>query len=224
MQKIQKGDDVVVITGRDKGKRGTVLRSLDAEHVVVEGVNRVKKHQRPNPMKGVHGRHHRQGNAARISRMWRCSIRPRRRPIASAFEALEDGRRCASSSPTAKWWTYERDKARRRARTQEGKGAKDGKGQRDAAAAQAAADRASRKDGGQEARPRPAKHRRRPAMPAASGAPAGVLPRKGRARPDAAVRLQEPRCRCRASRRSRSTWASARPSPTRRSSTTRSPT
>jgi len=55
MQRIRKGDEVVVIAGRDKGKRGTVLRRIDAQHVVVEGVNRVKKHQRPNPMKGVTG-------------------------------------------------------------------------------------------------------------------------------------------------------------------------
>jgi large subunit ribosomal protein L24 len=55
MQKIRKGDDVIVIAGRDKGKRGTVLRRVDDSHVVVEGVNRVKKHQRPNPMKGVTG-------------------------------------------------------------------------------------------------------------------------------------------------------------------------
>jgi len=55
MQRIRKGDEVVVISGRDKGKRGTVLRRVDAEHVVVEGVNRVKKHQRPNPMKNLTG-------------------------------------------------------------------------------------------------------------------------------------------------------------------------
>jgi large subunit ribosomal protein L24 len=55
MLRIKKGDDVVVISGRDKGKRGTVLRRVDAEHVVVEGVNRVKKHQRPNPMRGETG-------------------------------------------------------------------------------------------------------------------------------------------------------------------------
>ena len=55
MQRIRKGDEVVVLSGRDKGKRGTVLRRIDAEHVVVEGVNRVKKHQRPNPMKGEQG-------------------------------------------------------------------------------------------------------------------------------------------------------------------------
>ena len=55
MQRIKKGDEVVVLAGRDKGKRGTVLRRVDADHVVVEGVNRVKKHQRPNPMKGQTG-------------------------------------------------------------------------------------------------------------------------------------------------------------------------
>jgi large subunit ribosomal protein L24 len=55
MEKIKKGDEVVVITGKDRGKRGTVLRVVDAEHLLVEGVNRVKKHQRPNPMKGQTG-------------------------------------------------------------------------------------------------------------------------------------------------------------------------
>ena len=53
--RIKKGDEIIVISGRDKGKRGTVLRRADAEHVVVEGVNRVKKHQRPNPMRGQTG-------------------------------------------------------------------------------------------------------------------------------------------------------------------------
>jgi large subunit ribosomal protein L24 len=55
MEKIRKGDEVVVITGKDKGKRGTVTRRVDAEHVVVEGVNRAKKHVKPNPVKGVAG-------------------------------------------------------------------------------------------------------------------------------------------------------------------------
>jgi large subunit ribosomal protein L24 len=55
MQRIKKGDEIVVLAGRDKGKRGTVLRRVDAQHVIVEGVNRVKKHQRPNPMKNVTG-------------------------------------------------------------------------------------------------------------------------------------------------------------------------
>lgn len=55
MRKIRKGDNVVVITGKDKGKRGTVLRVLGDDHVLVEGANRVKKHQKPNPMKGATG-------------------------------------------------------------------------------------------------------------------------------------------------------------------------
>ena len=55
MEKIRKGDEIVVITGKDKGKRGTVLRRVDDEHVLVEGVNRAKKHVKPNPVKGVAG-------------------------------------------------------------------------------------------------------------------------------------------------------------------------
>ena len=55
MRKIRKGDNVVVIAGRDKGKRGTVNAIVDAEHVVVSGVNQVKKNQRPNPMKNEQG-------------------------------------------------------------------------------------------------------------------------------------------------------------------------
>ncbi|MGQ0512702.1 MAG: 50S ribosomal protein L24 [Betaproteobacteria bacterium] len=55
MQRIRKGDEIVVTTGRDKGKRGTVLRRVGDDQLVVEGVNRVKKHQRPNPMKGQTG-------------------------------------------------------------------------------------------------------------------------------------------------------------------------
>jgi large subunit ribosomal protein L24 len=55
MNRIKKGDEVIVISGRDKGKRGAVLRRVDDDHLVVEGINRVKKHARPNPMKGVTG-------------------------------------------------------------------------------------------------------------------------------------------------------------------------
>jgi large subunit ribosomal protein L24 len=54
VNKIRKGDEVAVLTGKDKGKRGTVLR-VDLDAVVVEGINRVKKHVRPNPMKGQVG-------------------------------------------------------------------------------------------------------------------------------------------------------------------------
>lgn len=55
MNKIRKGDNVIVITGKDKGKRGVVLVRLDEQRVLVEGVNRVKKHVRPNPMRGEQG-------------------------------------------------------------------------------------------------------------------------------------------------------------------------
>ncbi|UUX96381.1 50S ribosomal protein L24 [Aquabacterium sp. J223] len=55
MNKIRKGDQVIVLTGRDKGKRGTVLQRVDDDHVIVEGVNMVKKHVKPNPMKGTTG-------------------------------------------------------------------------------------------------------------------------------------------------------------------------
>src|SRR6476659_4041846 len=55
MNKISKGDQVIVLTGRDKGKRGTVAQRVDADHVMVEGVNVVKKHVKPNPMKGTTG-------------------------------------------------------------------------------------------------------------------------------------------------------------------------
>ena len=55
MDKIIKGDEVVVITGKDKGKRGTVMLRVDATHLLVEGINVVKKHQKPNPMKGLTG-------------------------------------------------------------------------------------------------------------------------------------------------------------------------
>jgi len=55
MGKIKKGDNVVVIAGRDKGKRGDVARVVDATHVVVNGINQVKRHTRPNPMKNQPG-------------------------------------------------------------------------------------------------------------------------------------------------------------------------
>jgi large subunit ribosomal protein L24 len=55
MRKIKKGDKVVVITGKDKGRQGTVTQVLDDGHVLVEGVNVVKKHQKGNPNAGVAG-------------------------------------------------------------------------------------------------------------------------------------------------------------------------
>lgn len=55
MRKIKKGDDVIVITGKDKGKKGTVLRTIGTERLLIQGINSVKKHQKPNPSTGVTG-------------------------------------------------------------------------------------------------------------------------------------------------------------------------
>lgn len=55
MNKICKGDEVIVLTGRDKGKRGVVASRIDGDRLEVVGVNLVKKHVKPNPMKGVTG-------------------------------------------------------------------------------------------------------------------------------------------------------------------------
>lgn len=55
MKKIRKGDEVVVITGKDKGRRGTVLKVRADNRIVVQGINLVKKHQKPNPMVGIPG-------------------------------------------------------------------------------------------------------------------------------------------------------------------------
>ena len=54
MRKIKKNDDVIVIAGKDKGSRGNVLRVL-GDRVLVGGINKVKKHQKPNPAKGETG-------------------------------------------------------------------------------------------------------------------------------------------------------------------------
>jgi large subunit ribosomal protein L24 len=55
MEKIKKGDEVIVITGKDKGKRGNVTQRLSETHLLVDGINMVKKNQKPNPMKGQVG-------------------------------------------------------------------------------------------------------------------------------------------------------------------------
>ena len=55
MKKLRKGDEVVVTTGRDKGRRGTIIRVLAGDKVLVENVNMVKRHTRPNPQKGTQG-------------------------------------------------------------------------------------------------------------------------------------------------------------------------
>jgi large subunit ribosomal protein L24 len=55
MKRIRRGDEVIVVAGKDRGRRGTVLRVLENEKVMVEGINKAKKHQKPNPLKGDRG-------------------------------------------------------------------------------------------------------------------------------------------------------------------------
>lgn len=55
MRKIKKGDEIIVLTGKDKGKRGKVKRVLENDRVIVEGINVAKKHQNPIPARGIPG-------------------------------------------------------------------------------------------------------------------------------------------------------------------------
>jgi large subunit ribosomal protein L24 len=55
MDKIRKGDEIIVLAGKDKGKRGAVARRVDAEYIVVDGINVAKKTTKPNPMTGATG-------------------------------------------------------------------------------------------------------------------------------------------------------------------------
>ena len=92
MRKIRKGDDVVVTTGKDKGKRGTVLKVIDAERLVVEGANRVKKHQRPNPMRGLTGGIIEKEMPLHVSKV--AIFNPQtRKADRVGFRTLEDGRK-----------------------------------------------------------------------------------------------------------------------------------
>jgi len=87
MNKIRKGDEVVVLTGRDKKRRGTVLARLDADHVLVEGINMVKKHVRPNPMQGTTGGIIEKTMPIHIS-ILHCLIPPPVKVIALGFKKL----------------------------------------------------------------------------------------------------------------------------------------
>jgi large subunit ribosomal protein L24 len=92
MRKIKKGDNVIVIAGRDKGKRGDVTRVVDAEHVVVAGINQVKKHQRPNPMKGEQGGIVAKDMPIHVSNV--AVYNPvTKKPDRVGFRTLEDGRK-----------------------------------------------------------------------------------------------------------------------------------
>ena len=92
MRKIRKGDNVVVITGRDKGKRGDVTRIVDDDHVIVAGINQLKKHQRPNPMKGEQGGIVNKDMPIHVSNvaLWNPVTRKADR---IGFRSMEDGRK-----------------------------------------------------------------------------------------------------------------------------------
>ena len=100
MNKLIKGDEVIVIAGRDKGKRGKIAARTGVEHLIVEGVNLVKKHTKPNPMKGEEG-----GIITKempyTSPMWPSSMRLLARPIALRLSSSRVVSACAYSSLTA---------------------------------------------------------------------------------------------------------------------------
>ena len=92
MNKIRKGDEVIVTTGKDSGKRGTVLRVLDTDQVVVEGIGIVKKHARPNPMKGVTGGIIEKEMPIHVSNLALFN-RATQKADRGGFKTLEDGRK-----------------------------------------------------------------------------------------------------------------------------------
>ena len=90
MKKFKKGDDVVVLAGRDKGKRGTILRVLDDERALVDSVNVVKKHTRPNPNKGETGGIIEKEAPIRISNLGMYNPNSKKADRVG-FKSLEDG-------------------------------------------------------------------------------------------------------------------------------------
>ncbi len=92
MNRIRKGDTVVVTAGRDKGRTGAVIKVLDDDHVVVENVNMVKKHQKPNPNRGTPGgivQKEAPLHASNVS-LWNPATKKADRV---GFRKLEDGRK-----------------------------------------------------------------------------------------------------------------------------------
>jgi large subunit ribosomal protein L24 len=92
MKKIRKGDQVVVLSGRDKGARGTVIQVLEGDRVLVENVNRVKKHQKPNPQANRQGGIIEKEMPLPISKVavWNPGTK---KPDRVGFKTLSDGRK-----------------------------------------------------------------------------------------------------------------------------------
>lgn len=92
MNKIRKGDQIQVIAGKDKGKRGTVVRVRDDERVVVEGINLIKRHTKPNPNLGTAGGIVEKEAPLHISNV--AIFKPvTSKPDRVGFKTLEDGRK-----------------------------------------------------------------------------------------------------------------------------------
>ncbi len=92
MRRIRKGDEVVVIAGKNKGRRGTVLRVLPDDRVIVEGVNMVKKHQKPDPARGIPGGIIEKEAPLHISNVMLYNPQTRKGDRVG-FKVLEDGRK-----------------------------------------------------------------------------------------------------------------------------------
>ena len=92
MKKYRKGDDVIVRAGRDKGKRGTILRVIDTEKVLVDNVNIVKKHTKPNPNKGETGGIIEKESPIRISNLGMYNPNSKKADRVG-FNVLEDGQK-----------------------------------------------------------------------------------------------------------------------------------
>ena len=104
MNKLRSGDQVIVLTGRDKGKRGTISARVDADHLLVEGVNVAKKHVRPNPMKGTTG-----GIVDKTMPIHQSNVAIFNAASGKASSWLT-ARKCASTSPAAKKSRLDRGK------------------------------------------------------------------------------------------------------------------
>ena len=92
MKKFRKGDDVVVLAGRDKGKRGTILRVLDDQRALVDSVNVVKTHTRPNPNKGETGGIIEKESPIRLSNLGMYNPNSKTADRVG-FKSLEDGKK-----------------------------------------------------------------------------------------------------------------------------------
>lgn len=99
MARIRKGDQVVVLAGKDKGKRGQVLRVASADRLVVEGVNRVKKHEKPNPYLGRTGGIVEKEMPIHISNVGLLNAGSQK-PSRVGFKTLDDGRKVRVFRPS----------------------------------------------------------------------------------------------------------------------------